>query len=212
MNWFRMGSHVAFTSWIVRSSHLILVAIILSSVSRVLIALSQCILISLSLWAWSGFPMTHLHLSAHMRCATLDRRICRRWLTPCILCHWWGLSPSSRFSCRSWFGGVIEPHPRIVPMLMTGHRSCSCGHRSSVRDHISLRGVAWQLVSMCSIDSVVPHIVQNSRCSFSGICHQYLPTFWVPCIALYRNCLTCICRVWCPISDHIVSFVSNIPL
>ncbi len=33
MNWFRMGSRVAFTSQIVRSSRLILVALILSSVA-----------------------------------------------------------------------------------------------------------------------------------------------------------------------------------
>jgi hypothetical protein len=40
---------------------------------------------------------------------------------------------------------------------------------------------------MWSMDSVVPHVVKNSRCSFSSMCCQYVPIFWVPCMALYRN-------------------------
>ncbi len=88
----------------------------------------------------------------------------------------------------------MAPQPRIIPREISGQRRGACGQRASASCQIVGWGVAWQRVSMCSIDSVTPHVVQNSRCSALSRCRQYVPTFWVPCIALYMNCRTVILR------------------
>ena len=109
-----------------------------------------------------------------MRWADSDIRICRSRVFPWICLGVFPLSFSLSFSlsfgsCWLLVGGDRMPHPRMVPMLILGHALCSCGHISLAIDHICLRGVAWQFTSICSIDSVTPHIVQSSCCSLFGM-------------------------------------------
>jgi len=106
----------------------------------------------------------------------------------------------------------MVPHPRMMPKLVSGQRFSACGQSSSARVQIILRGAAWQCTNMCSMDSVTLHVLQNSRCSLFSMCRQYFPTFWVPCMALYRNCLMRVRSACCRIPDHIVSSVSSRPL
>jgi hypothetical protein len=107
---------------------------------------------------------------------------------------------------------VIELHPRMIPRLISGQRFRACGQSSSARVHIILCGASRQCTSMCSMDSVTLHFLQNSRHSLVAMWCQNLPTFWVPCMALYRNCLTRVRRVRCCIPDQIDSSVLSRPL
>ena len=106
----RVGSQVVCTCRRDFSSRLTLVAIILSSVSRALIAFNHLVWISLSTcmrsslssssWSSSSDGMTLSHLRTHIRWAASDSRIWRRWLAP----RFWvprGMFPLS-FGC-SWF-------------------------------------------------------------------------------------------------------------
>ena len=122
----------------------ILVAVILSSVSRVLMALSHLDLIS-SVTCDRSF-MTRSHLSTHIRCADSDIRIWSSLSIPFLspLLHWASWSSSSAV-CSS-LGVVKVPLPRIRPMLMLGQSSGAWGQVSRARDHMMLTGSAVQEV------------------------------------------------------------------
>jgi hypothetical protein len=103
-------------------SRLIFVAMILSLVSLVLMALYHLILISFSLW-WHVW-ITLSHQSTQIRCADLEMRIWRRWVAPFRFgfpLFWCG--------SFSWHWGIVtEPQPKMMPRLICGQESGVCGH------------------------------------------------------------------------------------
>jgi hypothetical protein len=129
---------------------LISVAINLSSVSRLFIA--QCHFAEIS-FASSRFScITLSHLMAQIRYADSDTRICRSFDS--LLVDLRGAMfpagqawSSSEHMCRF-------PHPSIVPRLMIGHCSFSCGQKFFARSQMICLAGSWHEVRMCSIDSV----------------------------------------------------------
>src|SRR5258708_20439530 len=79
-----MCSQVCLIRWVVCLSYLIFVAVILSSVSRVLIIFSHCVLTLFSVCMWGGSQTTLSHLRTQMRWAASEIRICRSHWIPCI--------------------------------------------------------------------------------------------------------------------------------
>jgi hypothetical protein len=123
----RAGSQVSFTRWRDSLSRLTLVAVILSSVSHALIALSHRLWISLSVCIRSSSKstITLSHLRTHMRWVASESKIWRRCLAPRfgVRCAMFSLPLGS-----SWFssgGSVMAPHPRrILSVLLMARALC----------------------------------------------------------------------------------------
>ena len=164
-------------------SHLIFVAIILSLVSLVLMAFLHLVLISLSVCCLSRITLSQRR--THIRWAASDIRIMASLDAP-FLSHCLRLLSISYLSLSLLF---IHPHSRMSPKVILGHSRCSLGQLCSVRVQIIRMGGSLHLVSMCSIVSVVLHILQHSRWVRAAIVVQNFPIFCVPCIVLKRNCL-----------------------
>jgi hypothetical protein len=126
--------------------------------------------------------ITLLHLSTQIRYADSERIICSRrdgpWWVLFLFC--WSFSLSD---CR-----FIQPQPRIIPRLISGHGMLQCGHRPCARGHTIWLAHVLYCVRMCVIDSVALHVMHFSLSLYPGMLVQYFPIMWVSCIALYRNC------------------------
>ena len=163
-----MGSQVCLTRFLVGSSLLILVAMILSSVSLLLMLWSH--LRSISWSECSVRWITRSHLITHIRCADSDIRILKSLFFPARFCL--------RARSASWSfvfaGSGMErfPHPRIVPMSIWGHSFSLCGHRDLARGHIRCVGLARHSSRMWFMSSVAGQDGHLARCSWSGMFSQ----------------------------------------
>src|SRR5258708_4803381 len=166
------------------SFRLILVAASLSSVSLEFMTPNHLVVISCTVCSFGGSGMVLSHLRTHIRWAASESRIWRRRPVPRVLVCGSVFPPVAGSLGGPTEGRVIVPHPRMMPRLISGHGVSACGQRSFARDQMILVGGAWQCKRICSMDSVVRHILQNSRCALSPLFCQCLPTFWVPCMAL----------------------------
>jgi hypothetical protein len=181
-----MSSHVCLTSRMEVLSRFILVAITLSSVSLVLMALIHRDLISVTVWERSF--ITRLQRSTQIRCADSDIMICRSLFFPLLFVlpsFWLQLLLSLLF-----LGMVRLPQPRIVPRLISGHSSGEWGHLALARGHMVLTGSAVQPIRICSMDSVVRHLEHWPLVLYPGMFVQKLPIMYALCMALYMNCCT----------------------
>ncbi len=207
-------SQVTSTSWADDLHLFILVAVILSSVNRLLITPNHQALISCGSWCFSCITLSHL--SIHMRCAASKIRICRSLLAPllflalCCASLLFVVLFHASLSCPM-FGVLIakQPTPRIKPRFICGHFVGSCGQRYLARSQIRLTGVAWQDIMMCDINSVVLHMLHVPLCSWFQMLNHTLPIIWVLCIDLKRNCWTLSLMVHFLMLLHIVSSVSR---
>ena len=202
---FRASSQVASTSWVTGISFLLMtVAIILSSVSRLFIALNH--LNSASSGECSTSWITLSHLRTQIRCAASDISIWRSRVAP--LCLRVGLAFHASWSPVL---ATRHPHPRMVPISMSGHWMSLCGHISFAMFQMAFAGPALQFSSMCSIFSVLLHGVHSPLSWNPWILNHTSPTIGVLWIALYRNCWTCNRMERLLIPCQIVSSVSSEP-
>ena len=155
--------------------------------------------------ACQQLAITLLHLVQGQARSSKYHAIFLIWFLACWVA-WFGLLWSSGVSL---IDGVMAPQPRMIPRVISGQRFGVCGQRASACCQSIFRGIAWHWVSICSMDSVTPHVVQNSHCSVFSRCCQYFLVFWVPCMALYMNCWTCVLKVHHHIPDQRVSSVSR---
>ena len=94
-------------------SHFILVAMILSSVSRLFMLVTHLFLISLMLWFFCWITCSHRR--THTRWADSVMRICRSLTIPVSVCHPWFSSFGS-----GWLILMMLLHPSIIPSVMFG--------------------------------------------------------------------------------------------
>ena len=116
-------SQVFITSVVKLFSLLIFDAVILSTVSRSLIA---CIHFRFILFSVCRLPcMTLSHLSVQMRYADSDMMICRRRVGP--LSAWFPCCPGASLGPLSDLSDIL-PQPRMVPMSIAGQGMLLWGH------------------------------------------------------------------------------------
>jgi hypothetical protein len=106
---------------------------------------------------------------------------------------------------------LMQPHPRMSPVVILGHSRSLFGQLSSTSVYIIRTGGSLHLVSICSIVSVVSHVLCCARWVSAWIVVQNVPIFCIPCIVLKRNCLILGCISFHQMLIHIVSSVSRVP-
>jgi len=152
----RMGSHVVLIRYTVRLSLFIQVAVILSSVSLLLMACSHRLSTSVSVW--SVRFMAFSHLRTQIKCADSEIIICRSLFCPECDTLSAGVAFAPCVSC----GVARLPHPRMDPMSTSGHWLAGWGHQFLARFQMMFTGraghsrrmwlmvsVAWQVLHHC---------------------------------------------------------------
>jgi hypothetical protein len=205
----RTGSQVALTFDSVRLSRFTFDAMILSSVSLLLIVFVHRARTSDSVCCFPWIARSQRR--TQIKYADSEIKIWSSRVGPLL----WGLlrRPSSR--CRIVWGVAIRPHPSTVPSVISGQGMCVWGQWLLAISQVMERVVPGQFIRMCSIDSsawFASHAEQNCRRSNPDMLVQKGPIFCVPCIALKRNwrILIRIAGFFSPL--HIASFVSRSPV
>lgn len=112
----RTCSHVFFAVWMDLVSRLIRVAVILSSVSLILIARVHLFFISFVVWAM--FWITRSHRRTQIRWADSDSRMCSSRVAPFGAVAWF--RSLGRVARATISGMRMLPQPRMIPREMSG--------------------------------------------------------------------------------------------
>src|ERR1700677_2331864 len=131
--------------------------------------------------------MTLSHLRTHIRCTASEMRIWRSLVAPFCLStvHSLPSLPSWLPSCAS-----MHAHPRMIPMVMFGHRILSCGHSFFASSHTMVTGGSLHVSMMWLMFSNVPQVLHSPLLSKTWMLDHLSPIIGVLCIALKRNCWT----------------------
>ena len=167
--------------------------------------MALCHLCWTSTWACCFIFINLLHLSTQIRWLTSEISICRSLVFPFLLAFLlWSVLFALRFpSCT-----LRLPTPSMVPIEISSHVCCPCGHALLACSQIALLGLVWHLSSIWLMDSVLLQKVHFSLSWKPCIPFCTSPIMYVLCIVLKRNCCTlCLNTVFFR-SSHTIPSVS----
>ena len=184
------------------------VAVILSSVSLLFIALSHLDVASSFEWVISWITLSHQR--THIRWAASEINICRSRVAP--LCFTEG--PVFWLFLLSWLASAVlrHKHPSIVPRLISGHRMSVCGHMFFAWFQTVEAWPTSHYRSVCFMFSIVAHGLHIPLWWKSWMLNHTSPIIGVLWIALNRNIWTLRHMVRFLIPCHIDLFVSSEPV
>ena len=198
--------HISLISLVYCFSFLIFVAVILSVVSLLLMAVLH--LISICGVVSCLLLITLLQHMVHIRWLASDMSICRSCGLPFSL----GVLSPGPFSLGLIPRNFMHLMPRMVPIIISGHGWCSWGHSCSANVQMSL--LAFALHSSRMWDIVLSWLQVEQNCLFSRFltfvhASPIIKVWWV---ILNRNCQTCALMFLLLIFFQIVTIVSFVPL